>query len=95
MLSAAGCEHACWPSARQRQTDGTWLGGKGRRDLRRQVAVAACRNLPLQIKDLDRGLVDFPSFRQNREVFLCWEEGETDIEFWHDLSAGYGGRERL
>lgn len=49
----------------------------------------------IQIKDIERGLIDFPSLRQGREVFLCWEKDETDIEFWHDLDSGYGGRERL
>lgn len=49
----------------------------------------------IQIKDIDRGLVDFPSLRDGREVFLCWELDEDDIEFWHDLEAGYAGRERL
>ena len=47
------------------------------------------------VKDLDRGLLDFPSIRSGREVFLCWELDENDIEFWHDLDAGYAGRERL
>ncbi|HVV70937.1 MAG TPA: DUF2203 domain-containing protein, partial [Verrucomicrobiae bacterium] len=42
----------------------------------------------IQIKDLDRGLIDFPSLRQGEEVFLCWEQGEDDIEFWHELEAG-------
>ena len=49
----------------------------------------------IQIKDLDRGLIDFPAFVGGREVFLCWEKGEEDIEFWHDFEAGYGGREKL
>lgn len=49
----------------------------------------------IQIKDLDRGLVDFPAIINGREVFLCWERGEDDIEFWHDLDAGYAGREPL
>ena len=49
----------------------------------------------IQIKDLDRGLVDFPAFVGGREVFLCWEHGEEDIEYWHDLESGYAGRERL
>lgn len=49
----------------------------------------------IQIKDLDRGLVDFPSVLAGREVFLCWEQDEEDIEFWHDLDTGYAGRERL
>jgi hypothetical protein len=49
----------------------------------------------IQVKDVDRGLVDFPSLREGREVFLCWEKDEEDIEFWHDLESGYAGRERL
>src|SRR5690242_13429780 len=49
----------------------------------------------IQIKDLERGLIDFPAIIDDREVFLCWEQEEDDIEFWHDLDAGYGGRERL
>lgn len=49
----------------------------------------------IQIKDLERGLVDFPAIIGGREVFLCWEQDEDDIEFWHDLDAGYAGRERL
>lgn len=49
----------------------------------------------IQIKDLDRGLVDFPAIQANREVFLCWEQHEDDITYWHDLETGYGGREKL
>ena len=47
------------------------------------------------IKDFQRGLVDFPHLRDGREVFLCWELEEDDIEFWHDLDTGYAGRERI
>ena len=47
------------------------------------------------IKDFERGLVDFPSLRDDREVFLCWELEEDDIEFFHDIESGYAGRERL
>src|SRR6266404_7822507 len=49
----------------------------------------------IQIKDLNRGLIDFPAFVGGKEVFLCWEKDEDDIEFWHDLESGYQGRERL
>lgn len=49
----------------------------------------------IQIKDLDRGLIDFPAVIGGKEVFLCWEQDEEDIEFWHDLESGYGARERL
>jgi hypothetical protein len=47
------------------------------------------------VKDLNRGLVDFPAIVGGREVFLCWERGDEDIEFWHDIDAGYAGRERI
>ena len=47
------------------------------------------------IKDPDRGLIDFPAMLGGREVFLCWELDEEDIEFWHDIEGGYAGRERL
>ena len=49
----------------------------------------------IQVKDLDRGLLDFPSLMGGKEVFLCWEQGDEDIEYWHDIDAGYAGREHL
>jgi hypothetical protein len=49
----------------------------------------------IQIKDLERGLIDFPALLAGREVFLCWEQDEDNVEFWHDLDAGFAGRERL
>lgn len=49
----------------------------------------------IQIKDLERGLIDFPALRGGKEVFLCWELDEEDIGFWHDLTTGYSGREKL
>ena len=45
----------------------------------------------IQVKDIDRGLIDFPALLGGKEVFLCWEQDEEDIEFWHDLDAGYAG----
>lgn len=53
------------------------------------------RSREIQIKDLDRGLIDFPAIIGGREVFLCWEQDEEDIEHWHELDAGYAGREKL
>ena len=49
----------------------------------------------IQIKDLERGLIDFPAIIGGREVFFCWESDDEDIEFWHDLDSGYAGREKL
>jgi len=60
-----------------------------------QEALREFQRRDIQLKDLDRGLVDFPALMDGKEVFLCWERDEDDIEFWHDLDAGYAGRERL
>ncbi len=46
-------------------------------------------------KDLQRGLVDFPALYKGREVFLCWELGEEQVAFWHDLQSGYAGRKPI
>jgi hypothetical protein len=58
-------------------------------------ALLELQAMEVVLRDLDRGLVDFPSIRDGREVFLCWEEGEDEIGYWHDLDAGYGGRRPL
>ena len=47
------------------------------------------------LRDLDRGLIDFPAVRDGREVYLCWTDDEDDIGYWHELDAGYGGRQQL
>ena len=49
----------------------------------------------IQVRDVDRGLIDFPAIREGREVYLCWELGEEEIGYWHELDAGYRGREPL
>jgi hypothetical protein len=53
------------------------------------------RELEVVLRDLDRGLLDFPSLRDGREVYLCWQEGEDGIAFWHEPDAGFGGRRPL
>jgi hypothetical protein len=60
-----------------------------------QAAVVALEQRGIVLRDLDRGLIDFPAFRDGREVYLCWVDGEDDIAYWHELDAGYGGREEL
>jgi hypothetical protein len=47
------------------------------------------------LRDIDRGLVDFPALSEDREIYLCWELGEDEVGYWHDLEGGYGGREPL
>jgi len=51
--------------------------------------------LGCEVKDLDRGLIDFLARRQGREVYLCWQLGEEEVAFWHELQAGFAGRQPL
>ena len=60
-----------------------------------QQILAEFQRRQIFIKDLSRGLVDFPAIINGREVFLCWESDEEKVEFWHDLETGFSGRERL
>lgn len=52
-------------------------------------------SLGIEIKDFDRGLCDFPHLRDGKVVYLCWEQGEDTIEWWHDIEAGFAGRKPL
>jgi hypothetical protein len=47
------------------------------------------------LRDIERGLVDFPALMDDREIYLCWELGEDEVAYWHELEGGYGGREPL
>ena len=58
-------------------------------------ALARLQDAEVVLRDLDRGLVDFPAIRDDREVYLCWLEGEDEIGYWHDLEAGFAGREPI
>ncbi len=58
--------------------------------------IAELDGIGVQLKDFDRGLVDFPSLREGRVVLLCWQLGEGDqLEWWHDMDAGFSGRTPL
>lgn len=78
--------------------------GNGGGDEGKQVGVAflevrrllgAIEESGIVLRDIDRGLVDFPAVIDGREVYLCWELGEDDVAYWHDLDSGYRGREPL
>jgi hypothetical protein len=51
--------------------------------------------LGIQLKDRRIGLIDFPSELDGRRVLLCWRLGESSVQFWHDESSGYAGRQPL
>jgi hypothetical protein len=78
--------------------------GNGGGETGRQVGVAflevrrmlgALEESGVVLRDVDRGLVDFPALIDGREVYLCWELGEDEVAHWHDISSGYGGRRPL
>jgi len=51
--------------------------------------------LGIEIKDINIGLIDFPALKDNIEVYLCWRYGEEDIQFWHEIDAGFAGRQPI
>lgn len=90
--------------AARQAAEGAKLGGGGMQGGARYVKtltqlgewVAGLEVMGVQIKDYERGLVDFPSMRDGRVVFLCWQLGEGEsIEWWHDIEAGFAGRQPL
>ena len=59
------------------------------------ASLSFIQELGCELKDLDQGLIDFPSYRDGKLVYLCWKRGEPKIEFWHDIESGFGGRQPL
>jgi hypothetical protein len=75
-------------------------GGKpgrqvGEAFLELQAGASAFDDRGIVLRDLDRGLIDFPTLREGAEVYLCWQEGEDEIAFWHQPEAGFAGRQPL
>jgi hypothetical protein len=66
---------------------------------RASAEVARCveriHELGAEVKDLDRGLLDFPALRRGERVLLCWHVGEDEIAFWHGEHDGFAGRRPL
>lgn len=57
-----------------------------------QLAISQLSEWNIQLKDLQRGLVDFPARLEGRTVFLCWELGEEEVGFWHETDTGFSAR---
>ena len=57
--------------------------------------LAEIQDLGILIRDIDRGLIDFPAIIEDAEVYLCWQLDEPEVGFWHDLESGFGGRQPL
>lgn len=78
------------PSAEQRRAaeDASHAAVEKLRGLADELSEIGC-----ELKDGATGLIDFPSIRDGREVFLCWRLGEPSVAYWHELDAGYNGRQ--
>jgi len=53
------------------------------------------KKLGIELKDYFTGLIDFPSVMNGRVVYLCWRLGESEVAHWHELEAGFAGRQKL
>jgi hypothetical protein len=74
------------------------LAARAQRDesaARLKTALEQIQETGCLIKDLDIGLVDFPTLFRGREVYLCWKLGEEDITFWHGVEEGFAGRKPI
>lgn len=60
------------------------------------VRLQQINEMGILVKDLDTGLIDFPTLRDGHEVYLCWRLGEGNrISWWHEVEAGFAGRQPL
>jgi hypothetical protein len=95
-----------WQSFNQRlmmmggmQVDRTQLAA--RKDRRESAAHAVqssieqVQELGCIVKDLDIGLIDFPTVFHGEEVYLCWKLGESGIQYWHSVHEGFRGRQAI
>ena len=79
------------------------IGNGGNRTLSRLVQeferldalVHQILDTGVQIKDINLGLLDFSAMREGREVYLCWKYGEDEIAYWHEVDAGFAGRQPI
>lgn len=60
-----------------------------------QAGVARIDELGVTLREIETGLIDFPALVTGRQVWLCWRLGEGNVEWWHELSDGFGGRQPL
>jgi hypothetical protein len=62
---------------------------------RMQAGVARIDELGVTLREIETGLIDFPALASGRQIWLCWRLGEGNIETWHELGDGFGGRQAL
>ncbi len=62
---------------------------------RMQRAVNQIDEWGVTLRDISSGLIDFPALATGRPIWLCWRLGEGNVEWWHETSTGFGGRQPL
>ncbi|HNA89491.1 MAG TPA: DUF2203 domain-containing protein [Anaerolineales bacterium] len=62
---------------------------------RLDVLIHRLQDMNIEVKDLASGLIDFPALRDGRIIYLCWQYNEESIQFWHEVDAGFAGRQRI
>jgi hypothetical protein len=86
-----------WPVIEKAAGNG---GGKAAMQVEREFErldayVRQIQSLGAVLKDINIGLIDFPALRDGREIYLCWRYGEAAVQYWHDLDAGFTGRQSI
>jgi Uncharacterized conserved protein (DUF2203) len=77
-------------------TGGAWPGrGRARASIEVALGFEQLERLDVVVRDLERGLVDFPAVIDGREVYLCWLLDEPRVTHWHGVESGFAGRRRL
>jgi hypothetical protein len=90
-----------FPDIRNAREKAKWNGGSTEGSdylnvvLKYNYLIKEIESIGCEIKGLPEGLVDFPSIREGREVYLCWRMPEKEIQFWHSLDAGFSGRQPI
>ena len=75
---------------------GAWPGGeRARVSVEVALGFEILERLEIVVRDLERGLVDFPAMIEGREVYLCWLLDEPAVRHWHGMEAGFAGRRPL
>jgi hypothetical protein len=74
-------------------TGGAWPGrARAQAALALTLGFEALEERDVIVRDVDRGLVDFPTIVEGHEAYLCWQLGESEITHWHGLESGFAGR---
>jgi hypothetical protein len=95
------CLNNSFPDIKNARDKAKWNGGSDQgvdylnavlkyNDLMRKIEEMGC-----EVKGIREGLIDFPSLREGKEVYLCWRMPEKEILFWHDINAGFTGRKPI